>query len=96
MNYDNIADQYDEWGMEATTDWELGHKNVAKLLKLEKGKKILDFGCGNGKFSTYLNERGAEVVGVDISAAQLEVAKKKFGEDIVFFQDTDPNWRVTL
>ena len=56
--YDKISKQYKEYGKQATTDWELGHKNVAKLLEPIKGKKILDYGCGNGKFSIYLAELG--------------------------------------
>lgn len=90
MNYDNVANQYEEWGKKATTDWELGHKNVAKLLQPIQGKKILDYGCGNGKFSTYLNKLGAKVVGIDISPAQLEVAKKSEDKNIVYLLDNDP------
>jgi SAM-dependent methyltransferase len=90
MNYDNSADHYEEWGKKALTDWELGHKNVAKLIEPIKGKKILDFGCGNGKFSVYLSQLGADVVGIDISAAQLEVARKKEDKSIIYLQDNDP------
>ncbi|MFZ2484419.1 MAG: methyltransferase domain-containing protein [Minisyncoccia bacterium] len=89
MNYDKIAEIYDSWGKTATTDWELGHKNVAKLLEPIEGKRILDFGCGNGKFSIFLHNLGAEVVGIDISATQLEVARKGTME-ITYLQDTDP------
>ncbi len=90
MNYDQIAEQYESWGKGATTDWELGHKNVAKLLEPLSGKKVLDFGCGNGKFSNYLNNFGAEVVGVDISKSQLDIAKKVSDKNITYFIDTDP------
>jgi len=90
MNYDKIADQYNEWDKVATTDWELGHKNVAKLLQPIKGKKILDYGCGSGKFSVYLSKLGAKVVGIDISATQLEVARKGKDKSIIYLQDDDP------
>ena len=90
MNYDNISKEYEAWGKLATTDWELGHKNVAKLLEPIAGKKILDFGCGNGKFSKYLHKFGAEVVGVDISEIQLSRAKKDNPQEIEYYIDTDP------
>ncbi len=89
MNYDKIADDYEAWGHKAITDWELGHKNVAKLLGSIEKKNILDYGCGNGKFSKYLFKLGAKVVGVDISESQLEIAKKT-SENIHYFLDTDP------
>ena len=90
MNYDNIAEQYEKWGHGATTDWELGHKKIAKLLEPIKGKRILDFGCGSGKFSIYLNNLGAEVIGVDISQTHLEVARRVSDKSIQYFIDTDP------
>lgn len=87
--YDTISKEYDEYGKIATTDWELGHKNVAKLLEPISGKKILDYGCGNGKFSVYIQEKGAEVVGIDASTVQLETAKNKNGKNIKYLLDTD-------
>ncbi len=89
MEYDEIAEQYEEYGKGATTDWEIGHKNVAKLLEPIKNKRVLDYGCGNGKFSTYLNSLGAKVVGIDISESQLNIAKSR-NKDILYLLDNDP------
>lgn len=33
----------------------------------DDGSSILDVGCGVGNFSQYINRRGHEVVGVDLS-----------------------------
>ena len=44
------------------------------------GARVLDAGCGAGPMSVALAERGAEVVGVDISPQLLEVAKKRTPE----------------
>ena len=42
-----------------------------------KGMRILDAGCGTGSLSRMLDERGAEVVGVDISDKLIDVAKNR-------------------
>ncbi|GAB3099056.1 bifunctional 2-polyprenyl-6-hydroxyphenol methylase/3-demethylubiquinol 3-O-methyltransferase UbiG [Aestuariicella hydrocarbonica] len=39
------------------------------------GKKVLDVGCGGGILSEALAQRGADVSGIDMGAAPLEVAK---------------------
>jgi ubiquinone/menaquinone biosynthesis C-methylase UbiE len=46
-----------------------------------KGKKILDYGCGNGVHSFWLGDCGAEVTGIDLSEKSLEVARKKAGRE---------------
>ncbi len=89
MEYNEIAEQYKKYGKSATTDWEIGHKNVAKLLEPIKSKKILDYGCGSGKFSEYLSQLGAEVVGIDISTSQLDIAKRIKNKNIVYLLDND-------
>jgi len=44
--------------------------------KYASGLRALDFGCGTGRSSRFLRDHGFEVVGVDISAAMLEQARK--------------------
>ena len=41
------------------------------------GKKILDYGCGNGWLSVILAKRGGLVWGFDTSGQSIEVAKKR-------------------
>jgi ubiquinone/menaquinone biosynthesis C-methylase UbiE len=47
-----------------------------KLLKLPKGAKILDIGCGTGRHSIGLAKRGYKMTGLDQSAGMLTQAKK--------------------
>ena len=55
---------------------------LARLPDDLTGARVLDAGCGAGPMSVALAERGAEVVGVDISPALLEVAKKRTPEAV--------------
>lgn len=48
--------------------------------------KTLDVGCGNGFFSFYLSNLGFEVKGIDISKSIIQVAKKNFlNQNLYFF-----------
>lgn len=42
-----------------------------------KGKKVLDYCCGNGDFTIWLAEAGADAYGIDISPVSIENAKKQ-------------------
>ncbi len=52
-------------------------KHLAKLVgALPPSSKVLDIGCGAGKpIDRYLISRGMKVTGIDISEAQIELAK---------------------
>ena len=54
-------------------DWQL--RAIRQALGEVTGKKILDIGCGKGKFARPLQAAGAQVLGIDISQALLDVAK---------------------
>jgi ubiquinone/menaquinone biosynthesis C-methylase UbiE len=47
---------------------------VASLAPLE-GRRVLDLGCGKGRFSRRLIEQGATVIGLDVSRAMLGKAQ---------------------
>ncbi len=53
---------------------------LARLPDDLRGARVLDAGCGAGPMSVALAERGAEVVGVDISPALLDVARRRTPE----------------
>lgn len=40
-----------------------------------KGKRILDLGCGQGRFSRAFHDLGAEVTAYDLSPGEIEIAK---------------------
>ena len=54
--------------------WKHG-ESLLDLLRPAAGERILDLGCGTGHLTARLAEMGAEVVGLDSSAAMLEQAR---------------------
>ena len=55
----------------------LAFKTIPALIKkYSPGKKTLDYGCGSGDSTLFLNELGLDVEGVDISLEMLQEAKE--------------------
>ena len=60
---------------------------VSRLLDIQSGDYVLDIACGNGNYSAYLAEHGADVVAFDYSPKMIELAEKRqsrFGSKIEF------------
>jgi ubiquinone/menaquinone biosynthesis C-methylase UbiE len=56
---------------------------LASSVPINKIEKILDLGCGTGRFTAGLGETfGCDVVGVDPSEAMLDVAKSRSGSSV--------------
>ncbi|MFP3985386.1 MAG: class I SAM-dependent methyltransferase [Candidatus Bathyarchaeia archaeon] len=47
-----------------------------KAMECVKGK-VLDIGCGAGRHSLYLQKRGLEVLGIDVSPLAIEICKQR-------------------
>jgi len=54
-------------------------KTILEFFGDIQGKKVLDIGCGKGRFLKILKEQGAIVWGIDTSRKLLEIAKKISG-----------------
>ena len=50
---------------------------VLEALAPLEDKRILEVACGTGRFTVMLADRGADIVGVDISEAMLEQGRRK-------------------
>ena len=83
-----IVEGYDTWA--PTYD---GEKNpliaVEESITLDlvgnvRNKRVLDVGCGTGRYCELLAKRGARVVGIDPSSKMLEYAKRKVTPDCKF------------
>jgi 2-polyprenyl-3-methyl-5-hydroxy-6-metoxy-1,4-benzoquinol methylase len=69
--YDEFAEWYERWIGDAPP-------LIAAqpgLLPAVAGARVLDLACGQGRMSRYLARRGADVLGVDVSAAMLGKAR---------------------
>lgn len=53
-------------------------ESVLNLLEIKPGMTVLDLGCGNGRLTKQIAERGAVVIGMDDSIDMLRVAKKTY------------------
>jgi len=54
------------------------------LLPSVRGKRVLDAGCGPGVYAQILLNRGARVVGIDISPRMLLLARERVGDKVEF------------
>lgn len=82
MNLDAVRKTFTDWApvYNATHAWTLPKRRAARLaLDLGPGDRVLDLACGTGLNFPHLRqlvgERG-RVVGVDLTPAMLEVARK--------------------
>ncbi|GCE07400.1 class I SAM-dependent methyltransferase [Dictyobacter aurantiacus] len=74
--YDDIAEWYDQWiGTSAMGDDPI-FAEVAALMGDVSGRRICDLACGQGRVARYLAQSGARVVGVDLSAKLLAIARR--------------------
>lgn len=55
----------------------IGIEDHIRIIKPEKNAKVLDIGCGNGRFLTAFSKLSNNVFGFDLSREMLEKAKKK-------------------
>ncbi len=75
-SYDQVAEEYT-----ARTRIEGDRKFCEKMLDrtsdiLPPKPRIIDLGCGDGRDVAYLGRKGADVVGIDLSAEMVKLARR--------------------
>jgi ubiquinone/menaquinone biosynthesis C-methylase UbiE len=84
-----ISDFYDNYGM---SEWERLNSSAYNRINfylhmhflhsfIGQGKKVLDAGCGAGRFSIEIAKSGSDVTLFDISREQLRIAENKLLEN---------------
>ena len=59
--------------------------NLISYFRFSPSDKILDLACGKGRHSIYLNSRGFDVVGLDLSPQSIGYAKQFENERLHFY-----------
>ena len=77
-------DQFAEWYEQRIGDATPLIAAQAGLLPAVPGDRVLDIACGQGRMSRYLARLGADVTGIDISAAMLGKARAAGPQDITY------------
>src|SRR6202050_948321 len=78
--YDQFAEWYEQWIGDAPPLIAA----QAGLLPAVAGDRVLDIACGQGRMSRYLASLGADVTGIDISAARVAKAHAADPETITY------------
>jgi SAM-dependent methyltransferase len=80
--YDEFASAYSDDNAANATNAYYERPASLALLGDVAGQRVLDAGCGPGAHAAELVARGAQVTGVDGSAALLELARHRLGPDV--------------
>lgn len=77
--YNDIAGEYDQRipGAGPADDMFTATEIQFLLSKIQPGERVLDIGCGTGRFTVPLAELGTDVSALDISTGMLEILRGK-------------------
>lgn len=78
-SWGNEAQWYDDYLADSDSyQRQIIMPNIVRIINPAPGKKVLDIACGQGLFSESMIDKGASVVGVDISPELIAIAKDRF------------------
>ena len=83
QNFTQTIDWYDKHAQQCSLAWDdhFQPEQISTFVSMLPNKgKVLDAGCGTGRYSCLLRDSGLEVVGIDISQGMLKVAQQKHKE----------------
>ena len=80
-HYDSFAEAYSAQNETGLFNAHYERPAMLRLAGDVSGRRILDAGCGSGPLAAALRDAGADVSGFDVSAAMIDLARKRLGED---------------
>jgi len=93
--YYSVNDKYDPWLRQEREREILWKRRLAMVKKYRQSGKLLDVGTGIGQF-LHFAKANFEVTGTEISGCAVEIAKDKFGLDIVCGEIEEIDWNGTF
>lgn len=72
-------------GSEQAPIYEPLWKILEQFLEKHPCKSILDYGCGDGNYSVLMQKPGCHVLGIDVSAKAIEIARNSCSSENVSF-----------
>ena len=69
----DVMEGWDGWGIPL-------YRHVLERVPVAGGTRLLDVGCGAGRFCRIAADRGAEVAGIDASGPLVEIARERIPE----------------
>lgn len=83
--YDELSEEYERQETDPyCVDFEV--PAMKELIPSVAGERILDAGCGRGRYAEWLLDQGAEVVAVDKSSEMVAEARRRVGEPADVYQ----------
>ena len=79
----NLEEYNDPISYDIENDAYTGELNLLTKWTIKQGGPIIDLACGTGRMTIPLAQKGFELIGVDIHAGMLELAKKKANEIVI-------------
>jgi SAM-dependent methyltransferase len=80
-DYDTFAHAYARENESSLFNAYYERPEMLRLAGDVSGRRVLDAGCGSGPLTAALRDRGALVTGFDASAAMVDLARRRLGED---------------
>jgi SAM-dependent methyltransferase len=75
--------QYNSWLSEEQARTRLWKRRLGSLLRVRKPGSLLDVGAGIGQFLSLARPYFAEVRGTEVSESAIEIAREKYGVDLI-------------
>lgn len=80
-DYDDFASAYSAENESGLFNAYYARPEMLRLTGDVSGRRVLDAGCGSGPLSAALRAEGARVTGFDVSAAMVDLARERLGDD---------------
>lgn len=78
VSYDTVADSYADIMRGALVDKPAVRGVLALFAEMTRGGPVVDVGCGPGHVTAQLRDLGLDPVGIDLSPAMIEIARREY------------------